>query len=144
MKVIKYVVYADDKTPRCDGQVGEPMNMTVGKEYPVIREENNFYRVLNDNMRSGRYMKSRFLPSQRTVHDVVGVELGKRTSLDGVSIDLVCPNCNEDVERDFEHDYLSHPVVGKTEDLTVYCEHCDHNWSAGTIKLNLQAEIVLK
>lgn len=60
-----------------------------------------------------------------TGNPVVMRELAiKRCYLPGVTIASTCPYCGEIVEQDLGHDYLSHPAIGKTEEVHFYCE-CD-------------------
>ncbi len=38
--------------------------------------------------------------------------------------------CGETVKQDLAGDhYLSHPVIGKPEDVGFWCEHCDNEWT---------------
>lgn len=70
-----------------------------------------------------------------------GMELPKRTYLDGVIFDTVCPECGNKCSEDFGEQYLSCPEVGKYESLFMYCEECDNEWEAGKIKVDLVVTI---
>ena len=38
---------------------------------------------------------------------------------------MKCPNCGEEMVRDFSDDYLSYPVVEKDEEMALCCDGCD-------------------
>lgn len=51
----------------------------------------------------------------------------KRFYFKGV-IKVKCPKCQEQIEHDFEDQYLSYPEIGKPAILDLYCEKCDSNF----------------
>ncbi|AUS02673.1 hypothetical protein NVP2275O_092 [Vibrio phage 2.275.O._10N.286.54.E11] len=53
------IVCTDISIPRID-QRTEPLNLTVGKEYEVVKDDGYFFRIINDLGKSARYMKIRF------------------------------------------------------------------------------------
>lgn len=77
------------------------------------------------------------------IYKLTGEELSKRFYCGGVVLEVKCPNCGEIVTRDFGQEYLSYPVAGTKEDLDMYCEGCDHEWKAGTVKVNVELEVKL-
>ena len=70
-----------------------------------------------------------------------GMQLPKRTYLEGVYFDTDCPKCGSKCSRDFGDHYLSYPVIGSYEEFFMYCYKCDHEWEAGEIKVDLTATI---
>ena len=61
--------------------------------------------------------------------ECVGVELGKRFYMPGVTVKQPCPNCGAAWECDMGDRYLSYPVVGETVKLSAGCGECDHEWT---------------
>lgn len=69
-----------------------------------------------------------------------GMELSKRTYLPLV-IKCDCPNCETQVEQDYNKYPLCYPITGSAEPVYLYCNNCSHEWEYGTITLNLTATI---
>ena len=54
-------------------------------------------------------------------------------------INTQCPSCREQVQFDMGDQYISYPTVGKPENLCLYCEDCDEEWTVGvTIDVTVQ------
>jgi uncharacterized protein YbaR (Trm112 family) len=56
-----------------------------------------------------------------------------------IVVKVICPLCNTNLERDFEEDYLSYPLVGVDEKHEIYCEDCEEEISFD-VKLTLHME----
>jgi len=70
-----------------------------------------------------------------------GIELDKRTYLNPVVYRTECPECGEEVIKDFEQQYLSYPITGVYEPINHYCDNCDNEFSSGEIKVDLVVTI---
>jgi len=42
---------------------------------------------------------------------------------------MECPNCGEEMERNFNDNYLSYPKVGKKAKMSLYCHGCDKEFA---------------
>lgn len=62
----------------------------------------------------------------------------KRFYLDGLDLEITCPNCGDISDWD---DYLSYPNTNIPIDFNCYCGECDHEW-VEKVKLNLSFEVV--
>ena len=71
----------------------------------------------------------------------------KRFYIPGVKVQSHCPTCGKKHIRDFDSDYLSHPVVGAPECVHFYCEedkpgggYCGTEWD---VKVVLEIKVKL-
>jgi len=67
-------------------------------------------------------------------------ELGIKRFYLPVKINIICPNCESNVEINMEDDYLSYPAINTKEEIVGYCDNCDNNISID-IKLRIALEI---
>lgn len=57
----------------------------------------------------------------------------KRFYIPGAVIESECPKCNSPIEVDLGDEYLSYPVMGQPEEVSFYCDDCDHYWIVNVI-----------
>jgi len=43
-----------------------------------------------------------------------------------ISFKIKCAHCGEEIEQDFEEDYLSYPTLNKEEEVGIYCDDSSH------------------
>lgn len=68
----------------------------------------------------------------------------KRFYLPGVTIESLCPTCNEMQGVDFGSDYLSYPYIGKPFDLDFYCYECDNAGLGGEWSVRCILDVTLR
>lgn len=61
----------------------------------------------------------------------------KRFYLEGIEIEVICPNCSNKKKW---NDYLSYPDINIPTNLPCYCNECEHEWGE-TIILKVSLEI---
>lgn len=79
-------------------------------------------------------------PEEATFNGTIDVSDIKRCYVPGVVINTNCPNCGEQIERDFGNQYLSYPRTGSWKKDAMYCTECDHEF---TIELKLDVVATL-
>jgi len=57
-----------------------------------------------------------------------------------VEAGVKCPHCGKMNVKDFEDDYLSYPEVGENIQVSMYCEHCEEQYTFN-VKLTMQLEV---
>jgi hypothetical protein len=50
-----------------------------------------------------------------------------------LQVTVKCPNCECEMERDFDDDYISHPEPNEIADIYFQCDGCDKEYTVPSI-----------